>query len=147
LDQVYYCGDGEVVAHRLNRTIRHATTLLLPRCFAFCLRFCENDLLPRVGARPLSVRVVAWKGGASLSASTWQRFFTLRFCGAAPAAQQNSVSSHEHSSSLQSYLKLPTPLRNCPQRISPRQGLWTNPVTKSPKQQELTRLNSRHCSK
>jgi hypothetical protein len=38
--------------------------------------------------------------------------------------QQNSVSSHERSSSLQSHLKLPTPpLRNCPKRISPRQGL------------------------
>jgi hypothetical protein len=65
----------------------------------------------------------AWKGGASPSAPTWKRFFALRFCGAAPAAQQNSVSSHERSSSFQSHLKLPTPLRNYPERISPRQGL------------------------
>jgi hypothetical protein len=41
--------------------------------------------LPRVGARPLSVRVVALKGD-SFSASTWQRLFTHRFCGAAPAS-------------------------------------------------------------
>jgi hypothetical protein len=37
----------------------------------------DCNVLPRVGARPLSVRVVAWKGGASPSASTWQRLLSV----------------------------------------------------------------------
>jgi hypothetical protein len=55
--------------------------------------------LPRVGHTTLGASGCMEEGWAFLSASTWQRFFTHRYCGAVPAIQENSESSHERCSS------------------------------------------------
>jgi hypothetical protein len=99
--------------------------------------------LPRVGARSLSVRVVAWKGGGFPQRVDLAAPLHSPFLRSVPAIQQKSESSHERCSSLLSYIKPPIPLRNCSRRIFPRQRLRKNLVPKSPKQRKPTRLLSR----